>query len=132
MRTFKQYFTETFDTSDYIKNISFKITDWNSDDKEFKAIVYGEMKDFRFYEYGGHAEAVDKIEYFYKKSKSARKTIEYIEQNFARLINNPQDKEIKITDKFVKCPKCGQATQMSGNRPGTTCPNCGEGILEPM
>ena len=73
------------------------------------------------------------IESYYSRSKSVWKTVDYITKRFARLLPQPQkEKPTSITSKFVKCPECQQSMQISGNRPGTTCPNCGQGILEPI
>ena len=133
MRTFNQYFSETFSVDDYIKEIKFKITDWNTYDKKFKAIINGEFRDFEFYTYGEYARMIERIDAFYHQSKSVYKTLDYIQKNFAKLIPQPiKEKEIKLTDKFVKCSSCGQTAQISGNKPGTVCPNCGEGTMEIM
>ena len=80
-----------------------------------------------------YSQIIDMISTYYYKSKSVRKTIDYIQKRFARLLPQPEkEKMTKITGKFVKCPECKQAMQIAGNRPGTMCPNCGQGELEIM
>ena len=130
MRTLNNYLHE-FNVNDYIKNIKFKIISWNSYDNKFKAIINGEIKIFEFYGHEDHEDIINKINSYYFKSKSVNKTVQYIENKFAKLLpSSEENRSIKPTGKFVKCSKCEQIMQMSGNRPGTICPNCGSGILE--
>jgi hypothetical protein len=131
MRVFNQYFIEVFSKNaiNFIKTTRFRIIGWNSDSNIFKAIINGEIRDFEFYGHEDYPEIINMINSYYYKSKSVRKTIDYIQKRFARLL--PQkSKPIKVTGKLVKCPECKQMMQISGNRPGTVCPNCGEGVLE--
>lgn len=136
MRTLNQYLSYIFyesNSNNYNKNVKFKIINWNSDSDKFKAVINGEIRTFKFYGNEDHEEIIRMINSYYFKSKSVNKTIQYIENRFAKLLPvENKNKFAKLTGKFVKCPECEQMMQISGNRPGTICPNCNSGELEPM
>ena len=136
MRSFSQYFSETFNDKNIenaIKKVKFRVIFWNSDSNIFQAIVNGEIREFEFYGHEDYSNIIQMIASYYYKSKSVWKTIDYITKRFARLLPQSQkEKPIDLTDKFVKCPECEQSMQISGHRPGTVCPNCGQGTLEVM
>lgn len=136
MRSFSQYFSETFSDKDIentIKKVKFRIVFWSSDSNIFKAIVNGEIREFEFYGHEDYSDIIQMVESYYHKSKSVWKTVEYITKRFARLLSqSKKEKPTNITGRFVKCPECGQSMQISGHHPGTVCPNCEQGTLELM
>jgi predicted Zn-ribbon and HTH transcriptional regulator len=107
----------------------FRIAEWSSQSDIIKIVVDGDVRSYRFRSWEEIPQCVQAVRDKWDATHSVSATLKELDKYAVPIsLASKRHRYVRPT-KMVRCDHCGYETPISGNPPGTRCPNCEEGEL---